>query len=388
MGILTDIMKSLRGLNGKYSPFYPNALGRALTHEEMDYNLDLIGKVVYGYRVMGSNADGTINAEDDNGKVLVLYKVLLGDTLLIDAGAEVGESVWVPALLGGGTSETFLPVTANIAAGAIKIGDTVPSGTDIQELVRQLLLTTYYPTFQNPSFSLSKSVDALQEIGAVLNIPLTFNFNRGLIVGDLVGGVWQAGATQDFRAGASISYTIAGNTQAGNTYTVPSHLIISSTNTFNGSVSYGVGPQPFDSTIPNPVGAPRTPYLTPLSAGTGTASTTIEGVYPIFLGTSGGTEDKRALISHGANNIVCSQAYGETLLIRHLIAIPNTMINGRTITMQKLNTNNNQYENLATNEFVATSTTRTVQGDTNVPYTLYTKALTPGGTSEYRIVFN
>jgi len=268
MGILSDIMKSLRGLNGIYSPFYPNVLGRALTHQEMDYNLDLIGKVIHGYRVMGSNADGSINVDDDNEKVLILYKVLLGDTTLIDAGAEVGESVWVPAPLGGGggTAETILPITANIAAGAIKIGDTVPSGTDIQELVRQLLLTTYYPTFQNPSFSLSASVTSLQEVGAVLNIPLTFNFNKGVILGDLVGGTWSAGTTQDFRAGASISYTIAGNTSAGNTYTVPNHTIVISTNLFNGSVSYGVGPQPYDSTIPTQQNPNRTAYSTPLPA--------------------------------------------------------------------------------------------------------------------------
>lgn len=82
---------------GKYNPLYPGELGRALFHPEMDYNLDLIGQVIHGFRVMGTNIDGTINTEDDVEKVLKLYIVTSEDTTLIDAGAVIGDRVWIPA---------------------------------------------------------------------------------------------------------------------------------------------------------------------------------------------------------------------------------------------------------------------------------------------------
>ena len=85
-----------RGPLGDYDPLYPGQLGRSLYHPEMDYNLDLIGQIIQGYRVMGTNADGSININDDTEKVLKLYKVKVTDTLLIGAGAVVDDLVWVP----------------------------------------------------------------------------------------------------------------------------------------------------------------------------------------------------------------------------------------------------------------------------------------------------
>ena len=85
-----------RGPLGTYQPLYPTELGRSLYHTEMDYNLDLIGQVIQGYRVMGTNADGSINPDNDTEKILKLYVVKLADTALINAGAEVGDIVWVP----------------------------------------------------------------------------------------------------------------------------------------------------------------------------------------------------------------------------------------------------------------------------------------------------
>jgi hypothetical protein len=86
----------MRGPNGKYDPLYPGDLGRALYHPEMDYNLDLIGQVIQGYRVMGTNVDGSIHINDDTEKVLKLYVVQSSDILLIEAGAAIGDRVWIP----------------------------------------------------------------------------------------------------------------------------------------------------------------------------------------------------------------------------------------------------------------------------------------------------
>ena len=88
-----------RGPQGKYNPLYPGERGRALFHPEMDYNLDLIGQVIHGYRVMGTNNDGTINVTSDVDKVLKLHLVVAGDTALILAGAEIGDYVWIPTVV-------------------------------------------------------------------------------------------------------------------------------------------------------------------------------------------------------------------------------------------------------------------------------------------------
>ena len=280
---------------------------------------------------------------------------------------------------GGGDSATTSPVTANITAGAIAIGETIPTGTTLQQFVEALLLTTYEPTFIAPTFSLTDDVNNLQIIGDIINIGLTFNFNRGSIKGDLVSGIWDANATQDFRAGSASSYTIDGNTQSTNSYSVLNHTVTQGVNSFSGTVTYGVGPQPLDSANNN--------FSTPLQGGTSALqSTSFEGVYPIFLGNSTGGEDQRALVSHSGNNIECEQNYNETLSLRHRIAVPNDMIAGRTITWQQFNTLNNQWTTIAAGDFTASSVTRTVEGNV-VNYTIYTKSATIGGAADYRIVF-
>ena len=79
---------------GKYQPKYPSKKGFPLSHGEMDYNLDLIGQVIKGYRVMGLGPGGSIDLDNDAGKILKLYKVQVGDTILQSAGAVIGDLVW------------------------------------------------------------------------------------------------------------------------------------------------------------------------------------------------------------------------------------------------------------------------------------------------------
>ena len=56
--------------NGQYLPQYPNEGDRLrpLTHDEMDYNLDLVGQVIKGYRVMGTGTDGDLDLINDLDK--------------------------------------------------------------------------------------------------------------------------------------------------------------------------------------------------------------------------------------------------------------------------------------------------------------------------------
>ena len=171
------------------------------------------------------------------------------------------------------TAVTITDVTADLTVGGIAAQQVIPAGTDLQQFVQDLLTKVFNPTINPPSFSLSYPA-AIREIGSSAPITLTFNFDRGGIVGNTVSGIWQPGAVQGFRAGASSSYTIDGVTQPSNTLLV-SPVLLPGGNPFNGTVTYGVGIQPKDSK--------GNDYLTPLAGGTSpTQSTTVQGIYPYF----------------------------------------------------------------------------------------------------------
>ena len=91
-----------KGPQGYYEPLYPHHQGKALTHTEMDYNLDLIGEIIKGFRVMGTGPDAEMHLTDDIDKVLKLYKVQSSDATLIAEGADVGDFVWVTGVATGG----------------------------------------------------------------------------------------------------------------------------------------------------------------------------------------------------------------------------------------------------------------------------------------------
>lgn len=104
-----------RGPQGNYQPKYPET--RPLRHEEMDYNLDLIGQVIKGYRVMGSGPAGELDLSTDVEKVLKLYKVTNSDTNLITSGAQVDDYVWVPIEITDGinTNNTYLHIQGSLS---------------------------------------------------------------------------------------------------------------------------------------------------------------------------------------------------------------------------------------------------------------------------------
>jgi hypothetical protein len=153
------------------------------------------------------------------------------------------------------------------------------------------------------------------------------------------------------------------------------------------TTTFGQGPMPVDS-AGNDFSSIR------FAGGTRSASSSFEGVYPIKLGASSGSGnfDDRALTSHSSNNIETSQNFTETASIRHRIAIPDDMIDAKTVGFQQWNTVSSSYSDIDISNFTATSTTFTVEGNT-VNYTLYTKTGPPGGGDVsgqpiYRIKFS
>ena len=170
-------------------------------------------------------------------------------------------------------SKTTNNVVATTTVGAINAGETVPVGTNIQVLTELLLNKTFYPTFVNLTFGLTNNA-GLREVGSSFSVILTFNFNRGQILGKLDNGIWNPTMLQDYRAGIATSYLLNGVSGSNNSASFNVTTILG-TNTLNGSVTYAIGAQPKDSK--------NNDFESPFPAGTSPIqSTSFEGIYPYF----------------------------------------------------------------------------------------------------------
>ena len=174
-------------------------------------------------------------------------------------------------------TETTSQITSDLEVGAILAQQIIPIGTNLQEFATLLLKKTFNPTITGPSFSLTNNVSIPREIGSSAPFNLSFNFNRGNILGASVGGVWQPTTSQGSRAGTATSWTINGIVQSGaggNVLSV-SPVLVEAGNTFTGTVTYGAGIQPLNSIGEN--------FGSALGGGTSPSqSTTITGIYPYF----------------------------------------------------------------------------------------------------------
>jgi hypothetical protein len=180
------------------------------------------------------------------------------------------------------SSGTIDDVIADLTVGGINAGDTVPSGTDIQELTELLLKTTFYPIFIHPSITMSNSIgNNIVEVGDSQILTLSLSFNRGEIRGDVSPSppfTWNPNLFQNHRSGAVTNYVINNLTTGPSSSTIINGYIpINGNNTFTGYANYAVGPQPLDSQGAN--------YLTPLPSGQTTiVTTTFLAQYKQFFG--------------------------------------------------------------------------------------------------------
>ena len=142
------------------------------------------------------------------------------------------------------------------------------------------------------------------------------------------------------------------------------------------TTSFDQGVMPVDSTGADYPGAR-------FNAQDKTNTTDFEGVYPIKLGAVSGNGNfvNRSLVSHGANNINCSQVWDEPVdgSIRHRIAISDAMIAGRSVMIQQWNDVGGSYSDVNMSaEWTQSSQPFNIEGDP-VDYTLFTKLSAPGG---------
>jgi hypothetical protein len=84
-------------INGKWFPLHPHTLGRALTHDEMDYNLLYSQQTVAGWRIFGQNDNLTLS-DNELRKSLIFWKISADDVdyaRYVAAGYTVGQYIWI-----------------------------------------------------------------------------------------------------------------------------------------------------------------------------------------------------------------------------------------------------------------------------------------------------
>lgn len=229
---------------------------------------------VYNHIILTNSGETTSNLPEINFRF----------TDLLDAPTEIEPLKFVRGNASGTRLEFFeIPtpiLTEDIAVSNPDIGLTLPftftNGTTLTEAWKQLVQKTINPTFVNPSFSLSNNA-GLREVGETFNITLTFNFNRGEIRGDIVGGVWSTTALQSLRAGAANNYILGGVSAGTNNTRLFSVTATLGINSFTGTVSYVLGIQPYNSLLED--------FDSPFPAGTSAEQgTSFTAAYKIFFG--------------------------------------------------------------------------------------------------------
>ena len=252
---------------------------------------------------------------------------------------------------GGGSSELATDMTVTKAVGGITVGTQYTAGTSLETILRDMLAPVLYPTFTNPSASISATGAKLLETGSSLNTTMTITFNRGTIN--------PAYGTSGKRAGIADDYMLNGGTaQASNTFSV---TVTSAQLTYQGTVNYEAGEQPKDSAGNN--------YSTPLPAGSVNTNTiTYEFVDAMYANTSSaGTMTKQALVSKNTGSKQFSLP-ATTAEYPEQIDVPGTWTVSK---IEVLNTLSGKWED-ATSQFTKTTTSHDDAAGSPVSYNRYT----------------
>lgn len=217
-----------------------------------------------------------VGMTDDDYTNGYFYKCVEGET--------AGTYEWVAVQVQeGGTGSGALQrdITAAIEVGGIDVGDEFAIGTSYDDMWDALLNPTLYPTFTNPSASLSYSADTYYEVGtSIAAKSATASLNRGSIS--------PAYGTNGYRSGEATNYALAtsgadteysdSSTSSG-IFSVPALTRATKGNiVLTATVSYAAGEQPKDSKGNN--------YDSPLAAGSKTASKTMQFIQPYYYGKS------------------------------------------------------------------------------------------------------
>lgn len=237
--------------------------------------------------------------------------------------------------------------------GGISEGDTILSGTTIDDFIKNLVQSLI--PLVNPTASLSSSPSSTQEIGATINFTLTPSFNQN-----------DAGVLNQvvFNRGVTLIQTQSDLTP----YLDSNQIIQAGNNSYSVDISYDEGaidPQK-DGVVP---------------AGTVTGNRNIVGAYRNWFGPNGISEPNNGTeirsLGYSYNNSFTLNT-GSTATI-HVIAIPSTKNLSSVIDLDALNAN-------ITNSYVLSGTLTIVPdgGGNSVSYKVYILTIAVPYSSNHR----
>ena len=252
---------------------------------------------------------------------------------------------------GGGSAELLSALIATQTVGGVNAGKTYAEGTSLETIIRDMLAPVLYPSFTNPSASISVSGSKILESGSTASKTFTVTFNRGSIN--------PAYGTSGYRAGVATSYSLNGGEEQGTgSFT---ETVSSSNKTFQATVNYAAGEQPKDSSGAN--------YSSPLPAGSVNTSTiTYEFVDCLWANVSNITTiTKQSVISKSAG-VKQFNYPAATETNPEVFDVPASW---NVTAVEVLNSLSNQWE-AADDQFSLTSVTHNNAAGDSVSYVRYT----------------
>lgn len=265
------------------------------------------------------------------------------------------------------------------ALGGIPAGTTVAKlkNKTFSQLFDELIFPTVYPTFEDPTASLSlKSISTtptIQEVGTIgASVPVAASFNTKYNPGAIkIAGVKKRDRGGALKSDESFIYINNDSDCKEFPTEIPEGSII-----YKYRAAYAQGFQPLDSKGNN--------YQTPLPAGTvDSAAITINGVYPYFANKDDNKEFvKLALTTSNTLSAVKFKPEGPH---KHAFKLP---IKYNLTKVELLNTLSGKYENYGTDKFTKTTESIEVQGK-QVDYSVYTRNDAGfNGESTFNITFS
>lgn len=242
-------------------------------------------------------------------------------------------------------------MTTSISLGGIASGTEYEEGTSLEKILRNLLNPVLYPTFTNPSVSLSATGTKLLEKGATLDTTFTAIFSRGSIS--------PAYGTSGYRSGVATGYSLNGGaSQQGNTWNV---TITEALTSYSASVSYAEGEQPKDS-----IGED---YDSPLPAGSVNSNTvSYEFVNALWSNDSNITVIAKESLVSKSSKVKQFNFPDATVANPEVFDVPASWT---VIAVEVLNTLSGQWESCIS-EYTVTDTTHNDAGGNSTNYKRYT----------------
>lgn len=328
----------------------------------------------------GGGGGGTSNYNSLENKPQINGVTLSGDKstkdlIPIGEGLSFNADGELEATGGGGSAELSDDMTTAIEVGGIDAGTTYAAGTSLETVIRDMLEPTLYPTFTNPSTTISGATETLYDclLEVPINITLHATFNRGTIN--------PAYGTSGYRSGTAAVYMWSGSegkqegseswsSKGGSPFmtdlTVSGSTLLQAEGAkykYKCNVAYNAGEQPKDSK--------GNDYSDPLPSGSteSSALTAYVGAYPMFANTANiATIAKLSLINRYSTKQRDLSFPSQTVANPEVFEIPATW----TVTaVQVKNDLSGAWED-ASSQFTITDITHERAGGGTISYKRYT----------------